>query len=544
MKFKTQSELAEYYSKCPNPCRELRDESGKLIAFSFEKKYTGHNHKLINVSLVKSAGKSKTILCTDDVFFEMLDDNFDKVQHVRKTREKITQFYLNGVKYKSTAPPGIGLWDIFPYKKFMRYTRSRFYNEDRVLRNGYFPGLCGSSSENISRYILNSDSYDLYDIDINHAYPSMWDYPLPYGAFYTREQWAALEKKPYTYMKFYRIVLKCIPNIFDIFVPMAPYYEYRHFDFLAHKTEFELIVSEYRLYLIDYIYGKNSYELKQEFLCGTKIYGGIVSWRDQQLREIEDKKAKGIDVTEHKRAVNMLVGMFGKRDIRHIQSFVQKMDNEYGSVLVVGHAQKIKEKCRNYLPLCMTIVDMCAVQLFYMLTDINVLPLSWNTDGAVVAVKPWIIPNNSKKMGDIRSKIIDGARFFECVYAYNRPIIVDKNNNVYNSNCMTFEKNKLIMEMQVAVNTRNGFNRYVNYIPLPLEKWKGFNLRQQELIFKLYDSKPYQESLKGRKLDEGVNAEFNKLANPYDENLNKIRHGVPILNPKHDFLFKKFYSNA
>lgn len=547
MKFDTQKELQAFFEKCPNAENVVRDDAGRVVSFCYQNHYNNHSHRLVSVSLRRQmqVGKKTIQLCDAD-FFKRLDENYTRVTSVKKTREKITQYKLDGVKYVAEAPPGVGLWDIFPYKKFLRYTKSRFYGVDKILRNGYFPGLIGSSTHNISKYQAAPDKYNVYDVDINNAYPALWNMLLPYGAFYDEKQWDKLTPKPDTYMCFYHIKLRSIDTDIVSFSALPAYWEYRDFDFLAHKTEYECIVSEYRLHLINIIYGALAYEIVKVFRVATKIYAGIRLWRDEQIAKIHADKLAGKEYKSRKTAINMLVGMFGKQDGQRDGCRVEKVHNNFGDVFVVVHDEFVDKKCNNYLPLAMTIVDMCAVSLFYTLVYTpGVMPLSWNTDGAVIAVPRGVGVVNSDKMGELKSKLLDAPlSFYDCPYTYGRPLIVDAHGDVYNSNCIYFDNNKLCMEVTSSINTPKGFKTIIHEVPIPPDRWNGFNLREEETRMKLFTSRKLND-LKSRKFfGDEIRRQYNMLSFPYDQSYNIVRHTNTALSPqKYEFLLKKILLN-
>ena len=61
----------------------------------------------------------------------------------------------NTAKYKTDKTDTKKLFDFMPYKDFLKVTRQRFWNNDGLLRNGYFSGLIGTNYFNIERYKNN-----------------------------------------------------------------------------------------------------------------------------------------------------------------------------------------------------------------------------------------------------------------------------------------------------------------------------------------------------------------------------------------------------
>lgn len=543
MKVDTQEQLDELYRTTNNITETQRDKAGNVVSFKYIKYYgtSRHGKREIVVSLKKGRkNRGQKVYLPESEFFGQLADNYTELSDIKARDGKIIQYKLDGVKYITDPPSGVSTFDLFDYKKFMRITWQRFWEDDTLLRNGYFGGLTGCSNENVVRASCGaSERYDLYDIDINHAYPFNYHYPVPCGKFYSVEEWHALEKQPKPYMKFYHIRLKTIKNKFEEYIPLPPYNEYRDFDFLIGRNAYEMIVTEYRLFLIDMIYGSFAYDKIEVFYCATKIYGAIVNFYDEQMEIIKQMKSAGEYTTDRKIACNALTGMFGQRDERKAIIGLEKRNNDIlGEVFIMKYSESERHKANNYLLIPMTINDITAVRLFYMLTDPNIYRVSWNTDGAIIAVPPYIEPDNTTENGGIKSKLIQQPEFYSTSVLYNKPLILDRaTGEVFNSKSIEYNGDNFIIEQIERVNTRNGFVQHVVYSPLPVTPFKPTDLRYSEISMKLNANDNYRNAFKNKFFKANSEYESMRLLLPYDKKYNFIRH-----KPKDNEGYWKYYN--
>lgn len=530
----------------------IRDDAGNILSFKFIKYYgeTRNSQKEIVVTMKRGYKKKRGMgeYLNEEAFFKKLSEHYKDLTDIKMVDGKIVEYRCDGVKYVTDKPETKKTFDFLPFKRFLRVTWQRFWDDDTLLRNGYFGGLVGCNNANIRRYaakefFMKENNLELYDIDINHAYPYNYHYPLPAGRFYSEDEWNAMEEdqRPLSFMKFHQIRIKTIKNVFGIYVPLAPYFEYHDLDFLISRDKYDMVVSEYRLFLIDQIYGRDAYELVKTYYCQTKIYLGLWEWHRDTLAQIDKEKRKGIDITDEKRAVNSVTGLFGKRDETCEIECLHKQNNSIvGDFFIPQYTPRTYKKANNYLPIAMVVNDITAVRLFYILTDPHVVRISWNTDGAIIGVYPFMEVQNSKKIGEIKSKLIYEPEFYSVSSIYNRPLVFDKRNNeVYNSNCITYWKKNFIEETVYSLNTAAGFKKIVSSCPIMAEPFHGISLRKSEIDIKLKSLNIDRDE--GNFFKDEWQREYFKLVYPYDRALNYQREKPNDM--EHYWKYKYFFKN-
>ena len=523
--------------------REIRDDENRLVAFQYKRIYgTRHSVKWITVKLVDDAVKKRRVnYLPDKPFFNKLAANIDRIKNVATCDGKIYKYTLDGIKYKTSKPNIIKLFQMFNYKDFLSITRNRFYRRDDLLRNGYISGLIGTSDLNILKYEANRDMFDVYDIDINKAYTSCFDYPLPTGDFYSAAEWEKLENKPRSFMKFYHIKIKGIKNSFNAYVPPLPFTEYLDFDFLAHIHKQQMIVSDFRIDLLNLIYGQNQYEIIETYYVQTKIYAKIKSFIHQLYNNIEkEKKIGNVEkAAQLKVSLNCIVGMFAKRDSTKKISGLQLINNNFAeNIIMPKYTPAEYKESNNYLPISMAINDYTALRLFNLLTNTPFLMrLCYNTDGAIVCIPKGSRVFNSSKPGEIKCKKINDPTFYYCSALYARPLVVDADGSIYNSKSLVYDDNKdrYLLEETFKLNTADGFKKIIAYIPVVTKEYTGFSIRKDEIISILNNNDIYKRyaKIKQKMISQyfGYDEEYkmfdhdyNKLMNPYDSKYNEIRH--------------------
>lgn len=526
----------------------VRNDTGQLLSFSYKKYYgtSKRNSKTIHVSLKseKELAKTAVVYLNEKEFFNQLADHVEEVTNVKLHCEKIYKYTFDGQKYKTDKSSTRKLFDFMPYADFKKVTRQRFWGKDGMLRNGYFSGLIGTFNQGIRTYTAHADEYDLFDVDFNAAYPYCFKMPLPAGRFYTSQEWENVKDDYPASMKFYQIKVKSIENPFDIFVPPAPYIEYSDFDFLLQKTNSNMIVSQQRLSLIRQVYGNAAFVIKREYICPVKVYLKLADFSQQLYDDIQKAKKDGNNViaSELKIALNSLVGNFGKRDeskeikgLRLVDSGIIK------DVIVVNWTDPKYKQQANYLPLSMVINDITARRLFDMMTDPNALRLCYNTDGGIVALRKGCRIVTSERIGRLKAKPIFKPKFYYTTMLYNRPLIYDTfTKKTYNTKSIEFDERhrRFIYSETMRLNTRDGFIYYENTYPIVVESYCYFNLRQEEMLLRLNNHPKYKQLLKVSETDPFKRAllreyaqSFARLCNPYDGELNEVRHKPPL--PEH-----------
>ena len=538
----TAEKLFEFYNSVDNACNVKYDDNGHIISFEYIKYYgkSKHSSKIIKVSLKssKEAKKAAAVYLEEKPFFNQLADNINRVTDVKLHCEKICKYTLDGIKYKTDKTNTKKLFDFMPYKDFLKVTRQRFYNNDGLLRNGYFSGLIGTNYYNIERYRNNPYDYKLYDVDFNAAYPYCLKIPLPYGRFYTLSEWEKVQDNFLTSMKFFHIKIKSMVNPFGIFIPPPPYIEYMDFDFLLQKEKSEMIVSAERLHLINRVYGKESYIIKNTYIAPTKIYVKLAKFAQELYDKIQAaKKSNNEELTNSlKIALNSLIGNFGRRDEARSIKGLKLVDSDIlKDVISVQWNEPESKQQQNYLPLSMVVNDITARRLFDLMTDENALRLCYNTDGGIIALKNGFRIVTSKKIGRLKAKQIYEPYFFYTTLLYSRPLVYDAmTNKCYNTKSVHYDGKNFMYSETLNVNTRNGFIKYKNTYPIVVEDYKKFNLRQSELIMKLSNNDLYKKIKKGgggmlkNEILREAAVEFEKLCNPFDEFYNEIRHKPKI----------------
>lgn len=537
----TRKEIQDLYETVPDADNVQRDENGDIVSFEFKRYYgtSKRTGKKIKVSIRSSKEQDKrgAVYLAEQPFFEQLADNIDCVLDVKLHAEKIYRYSLNGVKYKTDKTETKKLFDFLDYKDFKRVTNQRFYGRDDMLRNGYFSGLIGTHDGNISYYQRHRQDFALYDVDFNAAYPYCFKFPLPCGKFYSVKEWESVKTKFVSYTKFYQIKIKCIKNPFGVFIPPPPYWEYRDFDFLLQKQSADMVVSAERLSLIRQVYGNESFVIKKEWFCPTKIYLKFAKFVEWLYDEEKKKKNEGafLESESLKIARNSLVGNFGRRDEMRSILGLKLIDNGFANdVIVISWGQPERKIQPNYLPLAMAVNDITARRLFNLLTDKNALRLCYNTDGGIVALRRGTRIATSNRMGFLKAKRIIDADFLYTTQLYNRPLVVDcSNNSVYNSKAIFFDDNtkNFVYSEIVHANTRRGFISFVNEYPVPVESYRGFNLRQSEVLLRVSETDLFKKMKRAGQNDDFTNdilkdaaRSFESLCNPFDDLYCEIRH--------------------
>lgn len=542
------SEMQPLLDSVNNATDIVRNENGQLLSFSFMKYYgtSKRNGKKINVSLKseKELAKTAAIHLDEKEFFNQLADHVEEVTNVKLHCEKIYKYTLDGQKYKTDKSSTRKLFDFMPYADFKKVTRQRFWGNDGMLRNGYFSGLIGTFNQGIITYTAHADEYNLFDVDFNAAYPYCFKMPLPTGRFYTPQEWENVKDEYVASMKFYQIKVKSIENPFGIFVPPAPYVEYADFDFLLQKTNSNMIVSQQRLSLIRQVYGNAAFVIKREYICPVKVYLKLADFAQQLYDDIQKAKKDGNDVLagELKIALNSLVGNFGKRDESKDIKGLRLVDSGvFKDVIAVQWTDPEYKMQANYLPLSMVINDITARRLFDMMTDTNALRLCYNTDGGIVALRKGCRIVTSERIGRLKAKPIFKPEFYYTTMLYNRPLIYDAfTGKTYNTKSIEYSKQhgRFLYNETMHLNTRDGFICYENTYPIVVEPYRYFNLRQEEMLLRLNNHPKYKQLLKvsetdpfKRELLREYAQSFERLCNPYDAELNEVRH-KPTL-PEH-----------
>lgn len=514
MTYSNVQDFYDFYKKCNETRNELRDDDGKLIAFEFLKVYNKKKKEKrwikVKVSNTIKKARAGTYLNEED-FFKLLYDNCETARAVKIYDGKIYEFVLNEKKYKTDKPQKIVTpFDFFEYKDFARITRERFYSYDEKLRNGYFSGLQGKDDVNIFRAQHGVEGYEFYDIDINAAYPSCFDEALPWGKFYTAAEWQELDlKERECFIKFYDIKIKKQDNYFNADIPPRPLEKYKNFDFLLTRNALSMVVSQVRLDLINKVYGEQSYTIRREYFCKVKKYTKAAKFIHFLYDLIQKKKRVGEldEAARLKVALNSFVGNFGRRDECQQVIGVERRATTFAEDCIFPiYSKKARKEAKNYLPLCMVINDIIARRLFDILNFWKILPLTWNTDGAVVGQKKNKYMPNEVRMGGVKSKKIDPF-FLMCTRIYARPVVVDKKTekvlvgkNFYLCNKMLFH------DENYKINTSRGFFNVVVTEKYPLEEWRGFDFRKNEIIIRCSDSEAYmslmRKNLHGTLTDE------------------------------------------
>lgn len=534
----TAEKLYKFYNSLDNAFNIKYDSNNYIVSFEYIKYYgtSKHSSKIIKVSLKssKEAQKAAAVYLEEKPFFNQLADNINRVTDIKLHCEKIYKYTLDGQKYKTDKTDTQKLFDFMPYKDFLKVTRQRFYNNDGLLRNGYFSGLIGTNDYNIDTYQNNPYDYKLYDVDFNAAYPYCLKMPLPYGKFYTLQEWEKVKDKFLTSIKFYQIKIKSIKNVFGIYIPPQPFAEYKDFDFLLQKSNSNMIVSAERLELINRVYGKDTYIIKNTYIAPTKIYVKLAKFAQELYNKIQTaKKNNNEELTNSlKIALNSLIGNFGRRDEMRNISGLKLIDSDIlKDVISVQWSEPEDKQQQNYLPLSMVVNDITARRLFNLMTDSNALRLCYNTDGGIIALKKGYRIVTSEKIGRLKAKKIFEPYFFYTTLLYARPLIYDAiTNKCYNTKSVHYDGENFIYNETLSVNTRNGFIKYKNIYPVVVEEYKKFNLRQSEILMKLSNNDLYKKIKKGGRgiLENEILKEaardFEKLCNPYDELYNEIRH--------------------
>lgn len=561
MKLQT-DELQQFYKTVNNAVNVVKDDSGKVISFDYMKYYgkTRKTGKLIKVSLKSSKEQKKQAAkhLDEKQFFERLADNIEAVTKVKLHCDKIYRYELNGQKYKTFKSDTKKLFDFLPYTDFLKVTRQRFWNNDEMLRSGYFSGLLGTNYDNILKYNYNRKDYRLYDVDFNSAYAYCFKMPLPFGKFYTADEWQTVEKDFISYMKFYQIKLKSRANSFKEFIPVEPYAEYKDFDFLLQKNTSHMIVTQQRLDLINKVYGADTYIIKQIYYCGTKIYLKLADFTQKIYND--RLKAKELNDTQTANdlrvALSTLVGNFGRRDESKGIDGLRLIDNDiFKDVIAVEWTAAEYKQQNNYLPLAMTINDITAIRLFDLLNDENVIRLCYNTDGGIVAVKKGCRVVTSARFGRLKAERIYNAEFFYTTMLYARPLILDRlTGKVYNSKAIYYDSadDNFIYSENLRVNCREGFFIHNQKYKIVAEPYFNFNLRKNEILLRLTNNDLYKRLRK--KADNDIDAqilaaagrELDRLLNPYDSGINDEIRRAPVEElPTLQLIFlEKFFKNT
>lgn len=544
-------EMQNFLDSVNNAADIVRNEDGRLQSFSYMKYYgtTKRTAKKISVSIKSSKEQAKKTEELDEKqFYNQLADNIKDVTDIKLHCDKIYKYTLNGQRYKTVKSDTKKLFDFMPYKDFIKVTRQRFWNKDNMLRNGYFSGMIGTNNDAIRAYLASPKEYELYDVDFNAAYPYCFKMPLPTDKFYTLPEWETVKDNFAASMRFYRIKIKTIVNPFKVFIPPAPYVEYKDFDFLMQKTNSNMIVSEQRLSLIKQVYGSDAFIIKCEYVCPVKVYLKLADFSQQLYDDIQKAKADGNETlaAELKIALNSLVGNFGKRDESRTIKGLRLVDSGViKNVIAVQWTDAEYKQQQNYLPLSMVINDITARRLFDMMTDKNALRLCYNTDGGIVALRKGCRIVTSDRIGRLKAKRIYSPVFLYTTMLYNRPLVYDKfTKKIYNSKSIYYDETRDIFMYgeTMHLNTRDGFIAYENEYPIVTEPFTYENFRKNEMITRLSGNKLYVrlvryevrstgERRESKPIDDGIIRDvaraFEKLCNPYDENYNEIRHAPP-----------------
>lgn len=509
MTYSNVNEFYEFYRKCNETRNEIRDDDGKLIAFEFLKIYNKKKKEKrwikVKVSDTIKKARAGTYLDEKD-FFGLLYKNCEVVRNIKIYDGKIYEFILNEKKYKTDKPEKIVTpFDFFEYKDFARIARDRFYSYDERLRNGYFSGMQGKDDVNIFRVQHGIAGYDFYDIDINAAYPSCFDGALPCGKFYTLDEWLDLDlKEREHFIKFYDIKIKKQDNYFDADIPPRPIEKYKNFDFLLTRNALSMVVSQVRLDLINEVYGENSYTIRREFFCKMKKYVKAAQFVHFLYDLIQEKKSAGRldEAAKLKVALNSFVGGFGRRDeCQQVIGLERRATTFAEDCIFPIYSKKERKEAKNYLPLCMVINDIIARRLFDILNFWKILPLTWNTDGAVVGQRKNEYMPNEVRVGGVKSKKIDPL-FLMCTRIYARPVVVDKiTGKVLVGKNFYLCDNKLFHDEGYKINTSHGFFNVVIAEKYPLEEWRGFDFRKNEIMIRYSDNEMYMSLM--RKLSRG-----------------------------------------
>ena len=521
--------MQEFFKTIQKADNVVRDDDQNIVSFDYKKKYKNGSAKTIKVSVVKKRENSNIYIHLDEQeFFELLATNIKDVKGIKMSGEKIVKFTLNGKKYKTDKLKFPKLFDFLDFQCYYKVVRERFYTDDDLLRNGYFSGLIGTFDDGLKKYIQQQADYDLFDVDFNSAYPFCLKFPLPFGRFYDVEQWELVKDEFSTFTNFYEIKLKCVENSYNAFIPVPPFFEYRDFDFLLSREKSSMVVSAERLALIDKVYGADVYIIRKTYFCATKKYVKLSKFADKMFSALLEEKKNG-DVEKIKAmkiALNSLVGNFGKRDESKSVKSLYLMNNSFANDVIGINWQTQKKTNLNYLPISMMINDITATRLFNLLTDEKCVRICYNTDGGIVAVKKNTTIINSKKIGMLKTKKIEKPLFFSSTLLYNRPFVYDFSaDKVFNSNSIFYklEDDNFYFSEQHNLNCRAGFITVDSVFPIAVEKYKGFNFRESEVLLKVQNSEKYKKlktacpSDFDYEISKILATELERLCNPFDD---------------------------
>lgn len=542
-------ELQTLFNTTNNAENIVRDDNRSVVSFDYMKKYKNGSSRIIKVSTYKKQiNKDCFVYTEEEAFFEILVDNIKDVTNIGMSGEKIIKFELNGKKYKTDKLEFPKLFDFLNFQTFYKVVKQRFYSEDDLLRNGYFSGLIGTNDFGLKKYLRESKDFDLFDVDFNSAYPYCFKFPLPFGKFYTAEEWEEVKDKFVSFTNFYKIKIKSLSNEFDAFIPPPPFVECSDFDFLLSRENSSMVVSAERLKLIDFVYGEDVYIVKKKYFCATKKYLKLSKFADEMFERlaVEKKLANYIIIKALKICLNSLVGNFGRRDEKKSVNRLYLTNNAFVKDAVNIEWETKKFERLNYLPISMMINDITAGRLLNLLTDEKCIRICYNTDGGIVAVRKNTQVINSKKIGMLKTKKIEKPLFYSCTMLYNRPLVYDfANDEVYNSNSIHYDESidEFIFTETMNINCRKGFISLDNAIPLAIEKYKGFNFRESEILLKIQETALYKELKKSKEsMFEPEKYEFykassyllEKLCNPFDELYNKEIRKKPAKRYKYE----------
>lgn len=488
--------LHELYAINKETVRDVvLDKNGVIISFKYKKIYSNYQQKFLSAKLAKpekpkrivKPPPSKIMELEEKKFFALLAEVYKDVTKIKLHCEKIIKFEYNGVIYTTEKSETRKLFDFFDYADFLTVCRSRFYGIDARLRNGYFSGLIGTNYPAIKEWKGNKEKYTLYDIDFNGAYPNCLQELLPYGRFYTSDEWKKEDiENNIPHIKFYDIKINGIENDLKMFIPPAPYEVYKDFDFLMQKKKRHLLISETRLELIRRVYGMGNINIIRTFYCKSRRYVKLYVFARQLYEDIRKAKEaqNGALEVELKIALNSLIGQFARRDeAREISG----LDLNDRGVFSIRWTQAERKEQHNYLPISMVINDLTALKLFELLTNENCLRICHNTDGGIVAVKKNTKIVSDTAFGKIKAKQLFDVEFYYSTLLYNRPLIYDTvQKKVFNAKSIKFDGNNFIFTETFRLNTVDGFKIKTVDTPTVAEPYKYFNFRKEEILLLLW----------------------------------------------------------
>ena len=385
---------------------------------------------------------------------KVFDNYVEFLEYSKKHQEKITNIKYregrllayNTSSYRCSCPFSFNTLAPNAFVKELgidRYSAFLHFNFDKLKditdssvevsrwKYGYFGGLIGLNSKIINRYVGTGEYNKFYDYDINSAYMYQLTRPIPYklSNIYLPVEYDRLTGiDKYGKVYFFEIVIEKV-TIGEYYTALGVIKDiYSDFDFLESKNNNTMVVSEYRLELINRVYHKNCYKILRVFEFDAKkfsMYKKILDRYTELKKDNDTIKKNGL----------MLYGSLGQIYLKKNNSLRWE-----GNRLYINTTTSINWNSKPYI--AMYVADAVALRLFEIITANYDNIVSWNTDG-LVSTKPLKLPI-SNKAGLWKCKEFTGMPILldECGKTV---IYIDKNEKFYGAKCCYKGLSKIFM---------------------------------------------------------------------------------------------------